>query len=79
VSSISWLLAAKADMQFAVYQNEINDANPGEQDQNIDPKSKYINKSGALDSQSEGANKGSVYPKIIYAARTHSQLSQVIK
>ena len=43
VSSISWLIAAKADMQFSVYQNEVNDAN--HTDEPIDPKSNFINKS----------------------------------
>jgi hypothetical protein len=66
-------------MQFAAYQNEVNDANPAEEEHQIEPKSNYINKSGAMDRAGETAHKGSVYPKIIYAARTHSQLSQVIK
>ena len=46
VSSISWLLAAKADMQFSAYQNEINDVNHS--DDPVDPKSAFINKSKSI-------------------------------
>ncbi|CAF0719384.1 unnamed protein product [Brachionus calyciflorus] len=68
-SSISWLIAAKADMQFATIQRELEDVDP--------MRPNLINKSGIND-QSENGKKLS-YPKIIYASRTHSQLTQVIK
>ncbi|RNA23419.1 Regulator of telomere elongation helicase [Brachionus plicatilis] len=68
-SSISWLISAKADMQFATVQRELDDIDP------IRPN--LINKSGINDQIDN--NKKLAYPKIIYASRTHSQLTQVIK
>ena len=62
-------------MQFAAIQPEFED------DDNEKVKSLFnsnlINKSGVND-QVEAVNKRIAYPKIIYASRTHSQLSQVI-
>jgi regulator of telomere elongation helicase 1 len=71
-SSISWLLAAKADMQYNVYKQEL-----ASNDVDVKMDLKFVNKSGVSSVDQNGLR--AAYPKIIYASRTHSQLTQVVR
>jgi regulator of telomere elongation helicase 1 len=68
-SSIAWLIRAKADLQFSAFKNDVDDGNA-----NLTK----LYKAGVTTAEPVNSDHG-IYPKIIYASRTHSQLTQVVK